>query len=267
MPGAILLLCLLAAAAPAPAPAADISHAAWDAMLQRYSLRHWSVRRVDYAAWRKDAAALDGYLATLAAPWPADMSPAARKAALLNAYNALLVRWVLRHYPIRSVWQTRQPFRGARHRLDGKPVSLDAIEERLRGLGDPRFRAALTWAALASPPLGQEAFVAARVEQQLDASARVFIHAHDCNLWEPHRRRVYLSMMFDWYRSDFDRWPGGWRAFIAHHSPAAWSGARTIRYLPFNWGLNDSAGVGADYTPAGGLLSRWRFGWDYLRNR
>jgi hypothetical protein len=66
------------------------------------------------------------------------MPASARKAALINAYNALTVRWILSNYPVRSIWSTEDPFRAQRHVLDGKPVSLDEIENRLRAMGDPR---------------------------------------------------------------------------------------------------------------------------------
>jgi hypothetical protein len=74
---------------------------------------------------------LDHYLAGLAAPWPQDLSPAARKAALLNAYNCLTIRCIITNYPVASVWRTRHPFTEVRHRIDNRAVSLDAIETEL----------------------------------------------------------------------------------------------------------------------------------------
>src|SRR5689334_20254677 len=73
----------------------------WDSLLKRYVNTE---SRVDYAKWKADGtASLDSYLQQLAAPWPKGMSQAAKKAELIDAYNALTVRWILQNYPVESI--------------------------------------------------------------------------------------------------------------------------------------------------------------------
>src|SRR6266850_3448264 len=74
----------------------------WDALLKKYVSAE---SRVNYAAWKaKDSATLDAYVARLA-----QISEPVGKAELVNAYNAFTIHWILRNYPVRSIWETKKP--------------------------------------------------------------------------------------------------------------------------------------------------------------
>lgn len=253
-----LAVLLLAAA---PAHSADLDHSAWDRLLQRYvNAQHL----VDYQGWKSTGAAeLGTYLAMLAEPWPAGLSSDARKAALINAYNALTIRWILTNYPIASIWRTHHPFTEARHRLGGRAVSLDAIESELRAMGDPRIHAALVCAARSCPPLRREAYRSERIEEQFNDNVREWLAMPDRNEFQPDNNRAAVSMIFKWYKEDFDKYAGSVPAFLAKYSPQAQfllSPKAKIDYKRYHWGLNDASGLGMDYSQA-------KFTWDYLRNK
>jgi hypothetical protein len=206
---------------------------------------------------------LDAYLAGVAAPWPA-MSGAERKAAMINAYNALTVRWMAQHYPVPSVWRTRHPFTEARHKVNGKMVSLDGIETALRQGGDPRVHAVLVCAARSCPPLRREAYVAERLEDQLDANTREWLGNRLLNRFDVARKRAQVSSIFEWYRGDFDARPEKLEGFLVKYGPAEagflpQAGAK-IEFLDYNWGLNDAGNAGEGY---GGIS----FYFDYFRNK
>jgi hypothetical protein len=246
-----LLLLTLAASAAVAAPDTP----AWDALVKEFVTAE---SRVDYARLKRQGLArLDAYLASVAAPWPRDLSPAARTAALVNAYNALTVRWIVAHYPVASIWRTKKPFTAARHRVDGRAVSLDAIETELRSMGDPRIHAALVCAARSCPPLRREAYTTHRVEGQLDDNARAWLANPALNEFDAARRSAAVSSIFDWYGKDF----GSVTAFLIRYAPAGKadflraSGAR-ITYKTYQWGLNDTSDLGRDYSEAKFLLDR-----------
>jgi len=250
-----LPLFALAVLAGVPDAAGAPDPAAWDALLKEFVTAE---SRVDYARLKQQGLArLDAYLATVAAPWPHDLSPAARKAALLNAYNALTVRWIVAHYPVASIWRTSHPFTAARHRVDGRSVSLDAIETELRQLGDPRIHAALVCASRSCPPLRREAYTADRLDRQLDENARAWLGDPALNEFDPAARSASVSRIFDWYGKDF----GSVTAFLLRYAPPGKaeflrsSGAR-ITYKPYRWGLNDTSDLGRDYSEAQFLLDR-----------
>ena len=128
-------------------PRLPIDHSKWDALLKYVDAQSL----VDYRWWNQTGRQdLEAYLAR---PWPAGMSPDEEKAALINACNALTVHWVLQNFPVTSIWRTDGPFTAVRHTINGRNVSLNQIENRLRDAGDPRIHAALVCASRSCPPL------------------------------------------------------------------------------------------------------------------
>lgn len=252
----MLVSCLLS-----PALAGDLEHRAWDELLARYvSLEG----RVDYQGLRENSLPkLDAYLASLAAPWPGEMTLDAKKAALINAYNALTVRWIIGHLPVASIQATREPFTSARHRLNGERLSLDQVEQRLRATGDPRIHAAVVCAARSCPPLRGEAYVAERLDQQLDDNTRKWLANPALHQFHPATRVAEVSPIFKWYTTDFGG-EDGLRAFLAKYAPADQAGflargSARLEYQDYDWGLNQADAVAPAYP-------RWRLYLDVVRN-
>lgn len=230
----------------------------WDALLKEFvSDQHL----VDYARLQRDGRTrLNDYIAILGQPGIQPLSPNEKKALLINAYNAFTVEWILRNYPTVSIWSTPVPFTKDRHRLGGKMVSLDEIESQLRAMGDPRVHAALVCAARSCPPLRREAYVAERLEEQLDDNVREWLANPSLNRFYPSEGRAEISPIFKWYRQDFD----GLEGFLRKHAPRqviAELGNRRleISFLNYDWGLNDQSNVGRNY-------GRFQFVIDWIRN-
>lgn len=231
--------------------------ALWDSLVKRYVNGE---ARVDYGRWQRDGLSeLDAFLAQVAAPWPASMDANVRKAALINTYNALTVRWVLAHYPVRSIMKTPNPFRAARHTVDGRKLSLDEVESQLRRMGDPRVHSVLVCAARSCPPLRREAYTAARLETQLDDNTRVWLANAKLNEFLPERNAAAVSSIFKWYKGDFGS-EQQLRAFLARYSPEGKGGSltqpqATLAFNDYDWGLNDASSLGKGYT-------QWLLYWD-----
>ena len=253
-------------ALPAWAEGFDHSHAAWSALLKKH------VRLVDgarasqlrYAGMANERAALNAYLASLSAVSAPDFAawPKPRQMAfLINAYNAFTVELVLTRYPklasikalggfLQSPWQ--QKFIA----LLGETVSLDAIEHQmLRARGrydDPRIHFAVNCASIGCPSLREEAYVAERLDAQLDDQARRFMSDRSRNRWSVGAQKLELSKIFDWYGEDFrlgHRGIGSVQAFCAGFAneladaPADRERIRSQRvevsHLAYDWALND----------------------------
>jgi Protein of unknown function, DUF547 len=255
---------LLAAAALCAAESrpSAVDHSSWDALLKNYVNEQ---SRVDYRRLAAESLPqLDAYLAELARPAAAALDPAESKALLINAYNALTVRWILQYYPVRSVWSTPDPFKKARHKLGGRTVSLDQIETMLRALGDPRIHAALVCAARSCPPLRREAYRAERLDEQLDDNTRRWLANPELNRFDAQHAAAELSAIFQWYGEDFTNYPGRLEGFLQHNAPEEFRralGDRTLKisFVEYDWGLNDQGDLGENY-------SSWRMGLDWLRN-
>lgn len=234
----------------------------WDALLKQFVN---SQHLVDYARLKKVGSGrfqeyIDGLGHLGSQPLPANQE----KALLINAYNAFTVRWVLDNYPIESIWSTSAPFTEARHQLRGRRVSLDQIESGLRALGDPRIHAALVCAARSCPPLRQEAYTGDRLDQQLDDNVRQWLADRSLNTFDVEGGQAEISPIFEWYRKDFDSYPGDLEGFLRRYLPTGVKEALAnrepkISFKDYNWGLNDQAGLGAEY-------SRLHFAIDRARN-
>lgn len=241
-------------------PAVD--HSSWDAVLKNYINEQ---SRVDYRRLASESLAqLDGYLVAIARPGTAALEPGASKALLINAYNALTVRWILQHYPAPSIWSTPDPFKKVRHTVRGRQVSLDQIESMLRETGDPRIHAALVCAARSCPPLRREAYTAEQIEEQLDDNTRRWLANPELNRFDAKTAEAQVSSIFKWYRDDFKAYPGNLEEFLKHYAPGEVSRALgnrklQIEFLDYDWGLNDQADLGKNY-------SLFRLGLDWLRN-
>jgi hypothetical protein len=254
---AVVLFLILAAAS----RGADLDHSQWDDLLKKFVTPK---SRVDYNGLRsRGLAQLDSYVAELAAPWPGEMEPDEVKAALINAYNALTVRWIVSNYPVNSIWQTDDPFRVARHTLDGAPISLDQIESRLREMGDPRIHSALVCASRSCPPLRRRAYAAPELDEQLDDNVRRWLASNTLNSFDSRNGTALASPIFKWYAGDFAQ-TGGVREFLSRYAPARdtaflKSPAAKIDYATYHWGLNDVSKLGSDY-------SQLNFYTDWARN-
>lgn len=262
-----VLVGVSALALPAAAQAFDHSHAAWSALLKKHVrvLRGGQAAQLRFAGMVADRAALQAYLAALAAvgaPAFASFSRPQQMALLINAYNAATVELVLGRYPgLRSIKDLgnllRSPWKQDFVKLLGGTRSLDEIEHgMLRAPGrydDPRIHFAVNCASVGCPPLREEAFVAERLDAQLDEQAARFMADRSRNRWSVADQRLEVSKIFDWYGADFragHRSIGSLEAFLARHAdvladaPADRERIRAQRapvvFLPYDWALNDA---------------------------
>ena len=247
-------------------PAFDHNHAAWTALLKKHVvlIDGGKASQLRYAGMARDRAALKAYLGALAsinaAAFDAFSKPQ-QMAFLINAYNAHTVELILTGYPklasIKDLGSLIQsPWKKKIVPLLGGTLSLDGIEQdmlRARGrYDDPRIHFAVNCASIGCPPLREEAFVAERLDAQLDEQALRFMSDRTRNRWNAAKARLEVSKIFDWYGEDFKlghRGIGSAAAFYARFAdqladaPADRERIRkqdaSVAYLDYDWKLND----------------------------
>ncbi len=242
-------------------PPFDHAYRAWDGLARQHVrwLPDGGQSRVDYGGFLADRGRLRTALDEMSAVSPPDFERWSRPQQLaffVNAYNAFTVELVLTGWPgiasikdlgsvVRSPW--RRPF----FMLLGARRHLDWIEhERLRPhYAEPRLHAAINCASIGCPALRPEAFVASRIEQQLDDSMRRFLGDRSRNRIA--NGRLEVNAIFKWYRADFERGHGGLHrledlfarfADAMTDAPAERAalrqGALPVTFLPYDWSLN-----------------------------
>jgi hypothetical protein len=210
---------------------------------------------IDYGAWKEngsDIAALDAYLKQFAATGP-EAEGSEKAASLTNAYNAFTIRSILSRYPVESIWRLDEPFKGRRHEVGGRQVSLDDIEHgSLVPLIGYQAHGVLVCAARSCPPLQRFAYEAARFEEQVGIAYRDWFAREDLNRFLPEQKKVEISSIFEWFKADFEK-AGGIPVVLGRYAPEpvqafAASGDYEIKHLPYDWGLNDQGERGRKYS-------------------
>lgn len=243
----------------------DHDYATYAAVLRA----HVVLPRVDYRDLKANRGRLDGVVAEFDSPaargepgWSRDQ----RLAFWINVYNAFTLRAIVDRYPIQSARFTLQPRNSIRQidgvwtklkwRAAGRTVTLDDIEHRIvrPEFQEARIHFAVNCASIGCPPLAAEPYRARTLDGQLDAAARTYLASPEGLRVDGDTLRV--SSIFKWYGGDFvaqyaalvpgtrDATERAVLGAIVKHAPAAAAkaaraGTARLRYLDYDWSLND----------------------------
>jgi hypothetical protein len=261
----LVILFLFTAAA--PALAFDHAYRTWDDLLKKHVryVENGNASRVSYRGFLKDRAQLKSFLDEVEGVRRAEFdgwSKPQQEAFLVNAYNAFTVEKILTRYPeIKSIRDFGtvfgNPWKDKFFTLFGQPAYLDLLEhEILRKEGvydEPRVHVAVVCASIGCPMLRNEAYLPATLDAQLEDSFRRFLSDRTRNRYDPARRRLEVSRIFDWYGKDFEKGHRGFnsvKATLAGYAdlladaPADREAVRQqkadVAFLDYDWGLNDA---------------------------
>jgi hypothetical protein len=197
----LLVLCVVPSAA---GPSADpwsfweandpgskilVDHNPWDLFLKKYLVTNHpsDINRVRYASvTQEDRSALDDYIRHLQQVAVTRLPRDEQKAYWINLYNALTMKVVLDHYPVKSIRDinispgiiSRGPWGAKLLTIQGEKVSL---------------------------------YTAQNTEALLGKGAQEYVnHARGVSVT---RDRLYLSGIYKWFQTDF----GGSEESVVHH--------------------------------------------------
>ena len=231
--------------------------------------------RVDYRLLRENREQLDVFVKSLADfppryyyRWP----EADRIALWINASNAHVLQVVIDNYPIKPTAAgagfPKNSIRQIGGALDGNPMVVMGSKMTVQGLvrhmreqfGEPRVHFALAPAALGGPPLRREPYTGAKLNEQLEQQAALFL-ANPANFRiEAERKTVVLSAVFKELGGDFAGRHGTDSVFTRHNrneravlsfischvspqeSRYLVSGDYVVRYAEYDWRLNVQSG-------------------------
>lgn len=259
-----LALVTLLLVAPAMSSAFDHRHPAWNSLLAQNVV--WidagHASQVRYSSFAHEHVRLKAYLDSLSAVTRQEFdrwSKAERLAFLINAYNAFTIEKVLTRYPdLKSIRDfgtfVGNPWKDKFFTLLGAPMSLDGIEhDVIRRPGDydePRIHFALNCASVGCPALRDEAYIADRLDAQLQDQTRRFLSDRSRNRYVSASNTLEVSKIFDWYGGDFTRGNGNLATFFGRHAAelsgmpeelhAIRDGRPRIRFLAYDWALNNA---------------------------
>lgn len=267
MPVLVLLLLALGGIAQA-APVQDafrpatgskqtVDHSAWDRLLKAYvKAGPDGLNRVDYSAFKAGGhKALTAYIGTLQSIDPNTLDREEQFAFFVNLYNAKTIDIVLEHYPVKSIKDislgghllaslTGGPWKAKVLKVSGIALSLDDIEHVILRpqFRDPRVHYAVNCASIGCPNLATDAYTGAKLDTQLDASARSYVNSPRGMRFEGHA--LIASSIYKWFKDDF----GGTDQGVLKHAlkyadPDLRAKLKTVRSISgyeYDWRLNDS---------------------------
>lgn len=246
----------------------DHDHTLFDGVLKK----HVENGSVDYQALLKDRTDFDRYLSKIANVKREDINGWTRQQKLafwINAYNALTIDMVLRHYPIDKPDPTTPYPLGSIQNIEGVwdqlgwkiaggNISLNYIEHEVlrKQLKEPRIHFAIVCATRGCPTLENRSFKADTVEKRFEQATRNYInHDHKIKI-DVEKKIVYLSMVYHWFGEDFlpfsdtplftGRSPKekGALNFIYRYVPTGQkkfleNNNFTVEFIPYDFGLNE----------------------------
>ncbi|MBE9489992.1 MAG: DUF547 domain-containing protein [Bacteroidetes bacterium] len=216
-------------------PQEAFNHSAWNDLLQKYVSNQGNV---NYKGFKTEHTALKNYIQSLSKNTPTETWTRADKLAYwMNAYNALTVDLIVRHYPLKSIKDINSPWGQRLWKLGSKWYNLEEIEHQiLRKMNEPRIHFGIVCASISCPKLQNTAFEASKIEAQLNKATKEFLA--DTTKNNLSKNSIKISKIFKWFSSDFKE-NGSLVDFINKYSEIVISQNASKSYKDYDWNLNE----------------------------
>lgn len=213
----------------------EIDHLGFSDLLKTHVSKNGNV---DYSGFKNDREKLSDYLDLLSKHFVQDSWTKKQKLAYwINAYNALTIDLILRNPTVNSIKDIEKPWDQRLWKLGDNWYSLNEIEHQiLRKMEEPRIHFAIVCASVSCPKLQNEAFTSENLDKQLTLAAKEFLSDSSRNFIK--QDSLKLSKIFKWFAKDFKQGQS-LVEFLNTYSDIEISKNASIRYLDYNWDLND----------------------------
>lgn len=202
------------------------------------------------AVSRADREALNQYVASLTALPISTYNRAEQMAYWINFYNALTVKVVLDHYPVKSIrdidispgFFSDGPWGNKLVMVEGEKISLNDIEHRiLRPIWqDNRVHYVVNCASIGCPNLESKAYSASSLDARLDVAAKAYINSPRGVTIA--NGAITVSKIYDWFIADFGHDEKSVLAHLAKYAAPALrkklSAIGKIDDVAYDWRLN-----------------------------
>ena len=229
---------------------------------------------VYYRALKIERRRLDEYVRQIASTDVDKQIRNEQMAFWMNAYDALVLQTVIDNYPAprrsteypqRSIRQTPGAFERLPHRVAGRMLTLDQIEQTIfPKFDDPRLYFAVGRGSVGGGRLRSEAFAEGIIDKQLADAASECVTRAECIQVDASANKLMASAIFSWREKEFvpvyaDKAAAPYanrspieRAILAFVQPKLLQTERDLlekntfqlAYKPFDWSLNDLTGRG-----------------------
>lgn len=164
-----------------------------------------------------------------------------KKAFYINAYNLIVIRQIAKQYPVSSPMDIKGFFDQQKHKVAGEMLTLNELEKQklLQTYQDARIHFVLVCAAVSCPPLASYAFTAEKLDQQIEERTRLALNDSKFIRVRPEQKKVEVSQILDWYKSDFLREAPSLLAYVNRYRTEKIPASYDLGYYEYNWQLNE----------------------------
>ena len=219
-------------------------HQNWDALVHQFVDDRGFV---DYKGFKNNESQLDHYLDSLTNTAPQKNWTNHQKIAYwINAYNAFTVKLIMNNYGkgnIKEIGVLHQqsPFKIPFFKIGANEFTLDKLEHEIlrKEFDEPRIHFCLVCASFSCPKFRNEAFIADKLEEQLEGQTSDFINDPDKNSLD--QNPIGVSSLFQWYWDDFSAYftdKNSLLNWINKYSKTPTNVNNEMEYLPYNCALN-----------------------------
>ena len=198
-----------------------------------------------------DQTKLSNYISQLENTNVSRLNRAEQKAFWINLYNALTVKVILDHYPVKSIRDidispglfSNGPWGKKLVTIENKKVSLDDIEHRiLRPIWkDARVHYGVNCASIGCPNLQSVAYTRNNTEDLLEKGAREYINDDRGAFYE--NGKLVVSSIYRWFEIDFGGSDAGVIAHLIKYArPELQVKLKSVNRITdtrYDWKLND----------------------------
>ncbi len=216
------------------------NHKPWDEVTSKHVS---PTGKVNYKGMKVDLKKIVSYLEHLKnTPPKKDWTKNEKLAYWINLYNASTVYLIVSNYPVSSINKINRgkPFDKKFIKSGTNVYSLNDIENAIirSKFNDPRIHAALNCAAVSCPKLMSGAYLADKLNAQLNSQTKAWINDATKNKLTPNK--IQVSKIFEWYAEDFKA-GGGVIKFVSKYSIKKFiiDPKAKITYLEYDWALNE----------------------------
>lgn len=196
---------------------------------------------VYYKGIKEDPAKLNSLVKQIANFSYSGASDNTKKAFLINAYNILMIKSVVDHYPIAKPLDVDGIFDKTTHNVAGMKLTLSDIEnKKLRvDFPDARLHFALVCGAMSCPPLMNQAYLPGLLEQQLTSRANLAMNDRTFIRVDKSTKKALISKIFEWYKEDFIKEGKTMINYINKYRREKIPSGYSLGFYTYDWSLNE----------------------------
>lgn len=195
---------------------------------------------VDYGSVRKYPASLDALVTQISRANLKGMDKDTKKAFLINAYNILVIKTVVKNEPMEGPLKLEGFFDKIKHNVAGKPITLNQLEnDYIRKVyNDARVHFVLVCGALGCPRISNYAYTPDRIESKLDQLTRKALNDNTFIRVDDATKTASISQIFEWYKGDFIAEAANLTEYINKYRGKKIPVTYKVNYYQYDWNSN-----------------------------